>query len=197
MANYTISLGKPKSLQQILYVAQIMLKEFNLLVSTSRGYERHASSELRFLFEKMGETSPAVDRTGISGLIAAKTNMDAVEAVRQFRTILLKSPYEFRFILRIIPIEKVVPTDLDLIQQAVAELTPKIGENETFRVTVEKRFTTTHTKDIIEKVAANIKRKVNLTQPDKIILIEIVGGLTGVSVAKPDDVLSVLKEKLL
>jgi tRNA acetyltransferase TAN1 len=106
-------------------------------------------------------------------------------------------PYEFRFTLRIIPIEKVIQTDLEQIQTAVAELSSKIEENETFRITVEKRFTTTHTKDIIEKAAANIKRKVNLTKPDKIVLIEVLGGLTGVSVIKPEDVLSVLKEKLL
>ncbi len=174
-----------------------VLKEFNLLVTTSRGNEKYARSELRFLFEKMGETSPEIERTSISGLIAAKTSMDPFIAVRQLRTILVQSPYEFRFILRIIPIEKVVQTNLDLIQQTVAELSPKIGGNETFRITVEKRFTTTHTKDIIEKVAANVKRPVNLTKPDKIILIEIVGDLTGVSIAKPEDILSVLKEKLL
>ena len=174
-----------------------MLKEFNLLASTSRGYETYARTELRFLFEKIGDTAPAIERTGISGLIAAKTNMDAVEAISRFRAILCQSPYEFRFILRIIPIEKVVHTDLELIQQAVAELSSKIGETETFRVTVEKRFTATHTKDIVEKVAANVKKKVNLTRPDKIILIEVVGGLTGVSVLRPEGILSVQKEKLL
>jgi len=174
-----------------------MHKEFNLLASTSRGYETYARSELRFLFEKIGDTATAIERTGISGLIAAKTNMDVIEVIRQFRAILRQSPYEFRFILRIIPIERVVRTDLELIQQAVLELVSKIDENETFRVTVEKRFTATHTKDIIEKVATKIKRNVNLTRPDKVVLIEVVGGLTGVSVIKPDDILSVLKEKLL
>lgn len=174
-----------------------MLKEFNILASTSRGYEKYARSELRLLFEKIGDASPVIERTGVSGLIAAKTNMDAVEAIRRFRALLQQSPYEFRFILRIIPIEKVVPTDLDLIQQTVTELGSKIDENETFRVTVEKRFTTTHSKEIIEKVAASIKRKVNLTNPGKIVLIEVVGGFTGVSVLNPEDILSVLKEKLL
>lgn len=174
-----------------------MHREFNLLATTSRGYESYARSELRFLFEKIGDASPIIERTGISGLIAVKTNVDALEVIRQFRAILHQRPYEFRFILRIIPIEKVVHTDLEQIQQAVTEFSPKIGENETFRVTVEKRLTTTHTKDIIEKVAANVKRKVNLTRPDKIILIEVLGGLTGVSVVKPEDILSVLKEKLL
>ena len=174
-----------------------MLKEFNLLASTSRGYEKYARSELRFLFEKIGDTSPLIERTGVSGLIAVKTSIDAIEAVRRFRTLLQQSPYEFRFILRTIPIEKVVHTDMDLIQQAVTELSSKIGENETFRVTVEKRFTTTHSREIIEKVAMNVKRKVNLTNPDKIILIEVLGGFTGVSVLKPQDILSTQKEKLL
>jgi tRNA acetyltransferase TAN1 len=174
-----------------------MLREFNILASTSRGYEKYARSELRFLFEKIGDASPAIERTGVSGLISVKTSMDAVEAIRRFRALLRQSPYEFRFILRIIPIERVVRTDLDLIQQAVADLISKIDENETFRVTVEKRFTVTHSKEIIEKVAAGVKRKVDLTSPDKIILVEVVGGFTGVSVLNPEDILSVLKEKLL
>jgi len=174
-----------------------MLKEINLLATTSRGYETYACSELRFLFEMIGDTGPAIERTGVSGLIAVKTKLDAIEVIRQFRAILRQRPYEFRFVLRVVPVEKVVRTDLAQIQQAVAELSPKISENETFRVTVEKRLTTAHTKDIIEKVATTVKRKVNLTTPDKVVLIEIVGGLTGVSIINPEEVLSVMKEKLL
>ncbi|MGD0159957.1 MAG: THUMP domain-containing protein [Candidatus Bathyarchaeia archaeon] len=174
-----------------------MLKEFNILATTSRGYEKYARSELRFLFEKIGDASPAIERTGVSGLIAVKTNMDTIEAIRQLRALLQQSPYEFRFTLRIIPIEKIVPTELEMIQQAVTELSSKIDEKETFRVTVEKRFTTTHSKEIIEKVAVSIKRKVNLTNPDKIVLIEIIGSITGVSVLNPQDIVSVQKEKLL
>ena len=174
-----------------------MLREFNILATTSRGFEKYARSELRFLFEKIGDPSPAIERTGVSGLIAVKTDMDPVEAIRRLRALLQQSPYEFRFTLRIMPIEKVVPTQLDAIQQAVTELSCKIDEKETFRVTVEKRFTTTHSKEIIEKVAASIKRKVNLSNPDKVVLIEVVGGFTGVSVVNPQDIVSVQKEKLL
>lgn len=174
-----------------------MRGEFNLLATTSRGYESHARSELRFLLEKIGDTEAVFERTGISGLIAVKTSMDALDVISQFRAILHQHPYEFRFVLRVIPIEKVVQTNLEQIQRAVTELCPRIGEKETFRVTVEKRYTTAHSKDIIEKVAVNVKRKVNLTRPDKIILIEVLGGLTGISVIKPDGILLVLKEKLL
>jgi tRNA acetyltransferase TAN1 len=76
------------------------------------------------------------------------------------------------------------------------ELSAEIGTDETFRVTVEKRFTQTSSRDIIEAAAANIERKVDLNNPGKILLIEVVGGLTGLSVIKPDQILAVMKEKL-
>jgi len=174
-----------------------MLSEFNLLATTSRGCESHARAELWHLLKKIGDATPTVERTGISGLIALKTALNPFQVVEQFRLILHERPYEFRYTLRIVPIEKVIRTDLDQIQQAVTELSSRIGEKETFRVTVEKRFTGTHSREIIEKAAANIKRKVNLTKPDRIILIEVVGGLTGLSLIKQEDILSVLKEKML
>lgn len=174
-----------------------MLKDFNLLVTTWRGNENNARSELKRLLETIGETSPSVDKTGISGLIVAKTISDPLEVIGQFRTILHGRPYEFRHALRLMPIEKVVHTDLDQIKEAAAQLSSRIGEDETFRVTVEKRLTTIHTHDIVEAAATIIKRKVNLKNPDRILLIEVVGGFTGLSLMKPNDAISVLKEKML
>jgi tRNA acetyltransferase TAN1 len=82
------------------------------------------------------------------------------------------------------------------IQRVTTELSSKIKENESFRVTVEKRFTNTPASDIIEAAATIIERRVDLNRPDKIVLIEVVGGLTGISVIKPEDILSIAKEKL-
>jgi len=88
-----------------------------------------------------------------------------------------------------------VRTELEDIERTVTELASKIDETESFRVTVEKRFTQISTKDIIETVAANVERKVDLENPDKIILIEIVGKFTGISIVKPNELFSVMKEK--
>jgi len=174
-----------------------MLRDFNLLATTWRRNEENACSELRYLLGEIGDSTPTVDKTGVAGLIAAKTAFNPFDAIEKFRKILLERPYEFRYTLRIIPVEKVVHTDLDEIQQAASELSSKIDENETFRVTVEKRFTETPTQGIIEAAAANIERKVNLSNPDKILLIEVVGRITGVSVIKPGEILAVMKEKML
>jgi tRNA acetyltransferase TAN1 len=174
-----------------------MIRDFNLLATTSRGNENDACSELWYLLGQIGDSAPTVDKTGVSGLIAAKTCFDPFEVIKKFRAVIRERPYEFRYTLRIIPVERVVRTDLREIQRVATELGLKIGMNETFRVTVEKRFTETPTRDIIEAAAANIERKVDLNNPDKILLIEVVGGLTGISVLKSDDILSVMKEKIL
>jgi len=174
----------------------MVVKDFNLLVTTARGNEEDACSEIWYLLGETGDSAVKVDKTGITGLIAAKTAFNPFEIIEKFRVILKERPDEFRYTLRVIPVEKVVRTDVGEIQRAVTELGSKIKEGETFRVTVEKRFTNASTNDIIAAAAANIERRVDLNRPDKIVLIEVVGGLTGVSVVKPQEILSIMKEKM-
>jgi tRNA acetyltransferase TAN1 len=174
-----------------------MLRDFNLLATTFRGNERDACSELQYLLGQIGDNASVVDRTGISGLIVAKTVFDPFVVIEKFREILQERPYEFRYVLRVVPIEKVVRTDLVDVERMAILLSKKIGENEKFRITVEKRFSGTSTQEIIQSAAANIERKVDLNRPDKILLIEVVAGLTGISVIKPNDILSTMKEKVL
>lgn len=172
-----------------------MLRDFNLLITTTRGNEADACSEIWYLLGETGDSAAKVDKTGVSGLIAAKTCFPPLETIRKLREIMKERPYEFRYSLRIIPIQKVVRTDLGEIERVVTQLSKEIKENETFRITIEKRFTHISSRDIIEVAAANIERKVDLNKPDKIVLIEVVGGLTGISVVKPSDIISTVKEK--
>jgi tRNA acetyltransferase TAN1 len=154
--------------------------------------------ELSYLLkEELGDATAMVGKTGIRGLVAAKTSLNPCEVIEKFRAILQVRPYEFRYALRIIPIERVVPNDLNEIKRAASELAANIGENETFRVTVEKRFTSLHSQEFIEAAATAIERKVDLKNPDKILLIEVVAGLTGMSLITPNHVLAVVKEKML
>ena len=174
-----------------------MLRDFNLLATTSRGNENKERSELQYLLGEVGDSEATVDKTGVVGLVAAKTCLNPFEVIDKFRAILRVRSYEFRYTLRVIPIEAVVPTDLAEIQKMTIWFGSKIGQSETFRVTVEKRFTGIPSRDIIEAAAENIKRRVDLTKPSKILLIEVIGGLTGISVIKPSNILSVVKEKML
>ena len=175
-----------------------MINGFNLIVTTSRGNERAMCNEMLFLLkDQLGDSEAQTAKTKIRGLIVAKTSLDPIAVIEKFRSILKERPYEFRYALRILPIQKVVQTDLEEIKKASAELALKIGENETFRVTIEKRFTTLHTKDLIEAAVGDVKNKADLENPDKILLIEVLGALTGMSLLKPVDILLVVQEKML
>lgn len=175
----------------------MVMEEFNLLISTSRGNENNACSEIWFLLGEIGDREAIVDKTEVAGLVVAKTNLDPFKAIEGLRNLLKERPQEFRYVLKVVPIEIVVRTKINEIKKAAARLHHKILENETFRVTVEKRHSGISSKDIIEAAVENLDRKVNLNNPDKIILIEVLGRLTGISVIKPQDVLSVTKEKKL
>ncbi|HJW65522.1 MAG TPA: THUMP domain-containing protein [Candidatus Bathyarchaeia archaeon] len=175
-----------------------MLQDFNLLATTARGNERQMIYEILYLLKEiLGDQLAEASKTGVRGLIVARTALNPCEVIEKFKAILHERPYEFRYALRILPIEKVVATELEAIETVAADLASGIGEYETFRITVEKRFTTLHAQEIVEAVATRIDRRVNLDNPDKVLLIEIVGKFTGVSVIKPDLVLSVPKEKML
>jgi len=175
-----------------------MISDFNLVATTSRGNERPMCNELFYLLkDELDDAQAETSKTKIRGLIVAKTTLDPYAAIEKLRAILKERPYEFRYALRILPIERVVPTDLEEIKRVTQEFVGRIGELETFRVTVEKRFTTLHSKDIVEAAASHIDRKADLENPDRILLIEVLGASTGVSLLKPSDVLSVMKEKML
>jgi tRNA acetyltransferase TAN1 len=175
-----------------------MIDDFNLLATTMRGNERSMCNELLYMLkEELGDVQAQTAKTKIRGLIVGKTSLDPVEVVGKFRNILTERPYEFRYALRIVPIQIVVLTDLSEIKKSAQELASKIGENQSFRVTVEKRFTEFHSKDIIEAAAGDLNRRVDLKNPDWILQIEILGRLTGISLLKPNDVLAVVKEKML
>jgi tRNA acetyltransferase TAN1 len=175
-----------------------MINDFNLVATTSRGNERPMCNELIYLLkEQIGDAEAQVSKTKVRGLIVGKTMLDPCTAIEKLRALLTEHPFEFRYALRILPVEKVVPTDLEEIKRVSQELAVKIGEQESFRVTVEKRFTSLHTKDIIEAAAGNIKRKADLENPDKILLVEVLGALTGISLLKASDILAVTKEKML
>jgi tRNA acetyltransferase TAN1 len=173
-----------------------MLKDFNLLITTARGNEENVCSEIWYLLGELGDSAVVIDKTGITGLVAAKTFLNPFEVIEKLRVLLKERPYEFRYTLRVIPIEKVVRTIIEDIEKTSAELSSKIKEKETFRVSVEKRFSELPTEQIVEVVAANIERKVSLEKSDKIVLIEVVGKFTGMSIIKPLDIFSVSKERI-
>ena len=133
--------------------------------------------------------------TNMSGILTAETKLDPVEIVKKIKEMILDEPWSVRYCLRIIPIQKIVESQIDEIEKAVSEMSEQILDDETYRISIEKRNSDLSSKEIITKIADKIKNKVSLEFPDKVILIEILGNKTGISILKKSDVLSIEKTK--
>ena len=104
-------------------------------------------------------------------------------------------PFRVRYILRIVPIGRVVDTKLDDIVKAVKDLSDAIGPGETFRITIEARDSPYSDRELIDSLADAVDRQVNLDSPDKVVLLEIFGEYAGVSVISPSEIVSIQKLK--
>lgn len=167
----------------------------NLIVTCPRNFESEAIEEIGDILENLGEQSPQIIYTGLPGIISIQTELEPIITIKKIREKIIEEPWSIRYLLRLIPIQSETNTDLQEIQNKVTELTEKFKENQTYRITVEKRHANISSKEIISTIAENIQNKVSLENPDWIILIEILGNKTGISVLKNDDILSVTKQK--
>jgi len=173
-----------------------MLKEFNLVVSTYRGRENDCISELWYFLRDLGDRRFEASPTGLPGLIVARTSLNPLDVVEKLREEVLKSPWYFRFILKVVPIAKVVPADLETISSEASKMALEaISPEETYKVIVRKRLSELGTREVIEAVASRIDRKVSLEKPDKVVVVEIIGDVAGIAVLKPDQIVSVQKLK--
>ncbi|MEM2739633.1 MAG: THUMP domain-containing protein [Candidatus Bathyarchaeia archaeon] len=170
------------------------MREFNLIITCPRGAEFDAVYNIKDLLSEVGDSEADAWETDVSGLILAKTRLDPIEAAGRIRDYVRANPDRVGVIRRIIPIQRYVQSRIEAIVDAVRDLKDMIGEGERFRITVEKRHTQLGSKEIIAEAARLIDRKVDLENPDKIVLIEIVGPITGVSVLKPSDIVNLEKE---
>lgn len=171
------------------------MRDFNLIVTSSRFREEEACKEILDLLDSFGDESAEAEITEIKGIILAKTALDPLSVVERLKKLASDEPWEIRYVMRVVPIEKVVPAELEDIQGAASDLATRIGPDDSFRVTVEKRHSALHSMEIIEYIAEAVKREVNLTEPDWVILVEVAGKKAGVSVTRKDQIFSSVVEK--
>lgn len=162
----------------------------NLIITCARHLESETTTELSKILEVFGDKNPEILRTDMSGVLTAKTKLNPFEIIKKIREKINDEPWSIRYCLRVIPIERVIETDFEEITREVLSLMKKVSENETYRITIEKRNSDISSTEIISKIADNIPNKVSLEEPNWIALIEILDKKTGVSVLKNNDIFS-------
>jgi len=167
----------------------------NLIVTCSRYLEDEAAQELSMFLESFGDKNSKVSITNLSGIVTCITMLDPFSVIKKIKEKILEEPWSIRYCHRIIPIQETVITEKQNIVNAVLNHSKIIGLEDTYRITVEKRHFVISTKEIIDAIADKIVNKVSLEKFDWMILVEVLGNKTGISVLKENDVLSTQKLK--
>ena len=147
----------------------------------------------------MGDKYPIISDLEFLGLLTALTSIHAKEAIKKIKDILKEDPNFFKFILKIIPIDFVCETNLEIISQIVKDHYKEfIHNNESFKIDLKRRHNNSIERDIlIKKTAKNIENKVDLENPDKIIRIDLLGNFCSIAFLKSDEIIRFKKNTMI
>ncbi|MBD3188891.1 RNA-binding protein [Candidatus Bathyarchaeota archaeon] len=130
-------------------------------------------------------------KTIVKGLIWGNViDVDPVEVISRLKDFINTMDFKLQFILKLVPIQEVLETNLQELSAFIQENMEKIGPSESFKIVVRKRRVNLHSIDIIDEIAKDINRNVDLDNPDKIIRLEIIGKYTGISILEKGQIFS-------
>ena len=147
------------------------------------------------MLDELGDQEPEIVNVGMRGILMVNTIIEPSKIIGWIKNKVIDEPWLIRYCLRIIPIQTITDTEIDKIKQNVIKLKDTIQKNDSYRITIEKRNTSISSNEIITEIAKIFPNKVSLNQPDWIILIEILGNETGISILKNDGMFSLDKAK--
>lgn len=167
------------------------MKNFKLLVSTPRYNEESARAELWFTLLICGDKYPIISNLELRGLITAFTKLDIFEVIEKIKGILEDDPHFFTYVLKLVPIQYVCDTDLELIKETVrTHYKSYITINDSFRIRLNRRDNKFIKRDVlIDEVAKIFDNPVDLENPDKILRIELLDTICGISFLEKGDVI--------
>ena len=167
----------------------------NLIITCARYLESETKQEIVDILRKIGDSESEITITDMSGILTVETKLEPIEVVKKIKEMLLEEPWCIRYCLRIIPVQKIMETKIENIEDGVLDLIKLISEGESYRILIEKRNSNISSQELISRIAKRIENKVSLEFPDKIILIEILKNKTGIAIVKKTDILSIEKIK--
>lgn len=167
----------------------------NLIITCARSLESETKNEINKILDELGDQEPEILNVGMRGILMVDTIIEPSKIIDWVRNKIVEEPWLIRYCLRIIPIQSITETNIDKIKQNVIKLKDSIQKNDSYRITIEKRNTSISTNEIITEVAKIFPNKVSLNKPDLIVLIEILGDKTGISILKDSELFSLDKSK--
>jgi len=167
----------------------------NLIITCARHYEYETELEITNILDEIGDSNPQITTTEFSGILYVNTSANPLDMINRIRQKIEDEPWSIRYTMRAIPVEALVETQIRPIIEAASSLAKKMSKDDSYRITIEKRNSGIASEEIITQIANKIPNRVSLKNYDWVVLVEILGTETGISVLKDSNILSIQREK--
>ncbi len=152
-----------------------------LVVTCPPGREGDAILELEWALEKV-----KVHGTDWRGVLIAETPLEKMEVINRLLS------FETQALQRVTPLDYLLPAKLEEIEKKAVELME--GKTGTFAVRAKVRGNKKlREKEIERAVGSRIVEeyglKVNLSSPDLVVVVEVIGKRAGIGVLRRDEIL--------
>ena len=162
-----------------------------LIVTYDPAHQKSCEESLKNVMDAVG-AKPKFLKSKYSGIFLIELSKPK-EVVKKLVVLSKNDQGIFGKTHRYIPVDKWVSSKVPDMQKAIKSLVPKIGENEKWKMDLEKRhYHKLDYQELIVKLTEVVdRRKIDLKKPKKIIKVEIIGTHAGISLLEPGEFLAV------
>lgn len=166
----------------------------NLLVTYEPTHSEKAKEEVESVLQKAGAKAKFLE-SRIAGVFQLSVNNP--KAIVKKLIALCKSDIDkFKLTNHYVPIDKWTESNIKAMQKVTEEMGKQIDKKEKWKMNLNKRKFEGDYRELIVKLTDPIdKPNVDLSNPDKIVQVEIVGDKAGIALLKKDELLEVSKLK--
>lgn len=165
------------------------MAEANLLVTFDPVHQESAKKEIETLMKEIKQDAKITKmEDGLAHIIAK----DAKKVVSELLKLAKKETSKFNYTFHWWPVDKWCKAEIKEMQKVIADLQKEIKKEEKWKMEFAKRKTTKeYPKNIIIQLTEVVdKPKVDLSSPQKIIKVEIIGDKAAISLLTKDEIVS-------
>lgn len=191
--------GKPKAVKKkakaAVKVAKAPSGKFNMLVTFNPNHAGTAQKELSEVLHKIGE-KPRIAASNIEGLFKVAVS-DARKVVSRLKSLCQAEPERFVATHHYTPIDNWCSSEVNEMKKRIKALVSGIGKSDRWKMSLNKRhWDKAGYTDLILSLTSVIARdNVDLSNPQKIVQVEIIGKEAGISLLQAGEVLDVVEIK--
>lgn len=175
------------------------METYNLLVTYHSNRAGLAEREVRRRVEEAGGSIDELESSCISGVFCIEVSGDAKQIVSNIREEFHEDPGTLTHTYHWMPVDRWVKASVEDMTEAVRELAEGIDENERWMMHMHKRRHDMTSEELVLALTEPIsKGKVDLKRPDKVIAVEVLGGMAGMSLVTREQIIDAnqLRQKI-